>query len=154
MPTTNPDIYEITTALERIDIARVHEFLAQSYWSPGIPLQTVERALQNSLCFGVLHTVDGFAGFARLVTDRATFAYLADLFIMPAHRGRGLSKRLMAEILAHREVQGLRRWMLATRDAHGLYARFGFQPLNDPSRLMTLHRPHIYTQELKAPASP
>ena len=107
------------------------------------PRATVERAIANSLAFGVFDGPEQI-GFARVVTDRATFAYLADVYILEPHRGRGLGKRLVETILAHEDLQGLRRFMLATRDAHGLYAAFGFHPLSKPERLMEIHRPDAY----------
>ena len=137
--------YEISSDPARLDLDVIHRFLSEdAYWSPGIPRATVERAIKNSFCFGVYLPDGSQIGFARLVTDRATFAYLADVFVLPQHRGRGISKRLMEAILAHPELQGLRRWLLATRDAHGLYAQFGFKPLANPSRLMERHDPDVY----------
>ena len=135
--------YEISTDHARLDITAIHAFLSQTYWSPGIPRAVVERAIAHSLCFGVFR--DGAqVGFARAVTDRATFAYLADVYLLEAHRGRGVARRLVAAIVAHPELQGLRRMMLATRDAHGLYAKFGFRPLAKPERMMELHKPDVY----------
>ena len=137
--------YEISSDPARLDLDVIHRFLSEdAYWSPGIPRATVERAIKNSFCFGVYLPDGSQIGFARLVTDRATFAYLADVFVLPQHRGRGISKRLMEAILAHPELQGLRRWLLATRDVHGLYAQFGFKPLANPSRLMERHDPDVY----------
>jgi len=135
--------YEISTDPQRIDVAAVHAFLAQSYWSPGIPREVVERAIANSLCFGVYRGAQQ-AGFARVVTDKATFAYLADVFVLEPHRGKGLSKWLMAFITGHEALQGLRRFLLATKDAHGLYAQFGFEALANPSRMMESLKPDIY----------
>src|SRR6476659_5467148 len=113
--------YSISTDNGRLDIDVIHGYLSgESYWAKGIPVETVKRSIDNSICFGVYHN-NGQVGFARLVTDKATFAYLADVFIVEAHRGRGLSKWLVEVIHAHPDVQGLRRWMLGTRDAHGLY---------------------------------
>lgn len=132
--------YRISTDPQQLDLAAVHAYLAQSYWSPGIARERVERAAANSLCFGLFHG-DQQVGFARVVTDKTTFAYLADVYILEAHRGQGLSKWLMATILAHPDLQGLRRFMLATRDAHSLYAQFGFTALANPGRLMEMHRP-------------
>jgi GNAT superfamily N-acetyltransferase len=132
--------YEISTDSARLDVDYVHAFLTTSYWSPGVPRDTVARAIAGSLCFG-LYAPDGAqCGFARVVTDRATYAWLADVFVDPAHRGHGLGVRLVETVLAHPELQGLRRWALATRDAHGLYERFGFTPLPDPSSHM-IRRP-------------
>ena len=129
----------------RLDMDMIHGFLSRTYWSPDIPREVVERALANSLCFGLYE--DGRqVGFARVVTDRATFAYLADVFVLESHRGRGLAKLLLAEILAHPSLQGLRRWLLATRDAHGLYAQYGFTQLRAPDRFMELHDPDVYSR--------
>lgn len=138
-----PPCYEISEGAARLDVDTIHAFLRESYWSPGIPRGVVERAIAGSLCFGV-HLGAAQVGFARVVTDRATFAYLADVFILPPHRGRGLSKRLLAHIAAHPDLQGLRRFMLATRDGHGLYAKFGFTPVAQPDRLMEILRPDVY----------
>ena len=135
--------YEISCERERLDLALIHGWLTQSYWSPGIPRATLEKALANSICFGI-HGPGGQVGFGRVITDRATFAYLADVFVLEAHRGRGLSKRLMDAVVAHAELQGLRRFMLATRDAHGLYAQYGFTPLSSPASMMEVLRPDIY----------
>src|SRR5690349_18473985 len=135
--------YDTSADKRRLDVATIHEYLTQSYWSPGVPRAIVERAIEGSLCFGVF--LQGKqVGFARVVTDKATFAYLADVFILEPHRGKGLSKRLMQFIFAHPDLQGLRRLMLATKDAHGLYKQFGFTELCDPSLFMELHRPHVY----------
>ena len=130
-------MYEISTDAARLDLDVIHGFLSRdSYWAQGMPRDLLARALAHSLCFGVYGEDGALAGFARIVSDRATFAYLADVFILPAHRGRGLSKRLMEAVTAHPELQGLRRWMLATADAHGLYRQFGFTPLARPERFM------------------
>jgi N-acetylglutamate synthase-like GNAT family acetyltransferase len=129
---------EITCDRARIDVDAVHSFLtAESYWAKGIPREVVERAIANSLPFAAL---DGgtLVAFARVVTDRATFAYLADVFVIPSHRGRGISKRIVAAVLAHTDLQGLRRWHLATRDAHTLYEQHGFRPLGKPERHMEM----------------
>jgi GNAT superfamily N-acetyltransferase len=135
--------YEISTDKSRLDRAAIHAYLTQSYWSPGVPRAVVERAIEHSLCFGVFHE-GAQVGFARVVTDRATFAYLADVYLLEAHRGRGLARELVGAVMAHPELQGLRRMLLATRDAHGLYAKFGFRPLAAPDRMMELHRPDVY----------
>jgi GNAT superfamily N-acetyltransferase len=136
--------YEISTDPDRLDLAVIHKFLAEeSYWSPGIPRAVVERAVRNALCFGVYQGA-AQVGFARVVTDKATFALLADLFILTAHRGRGLSKQLMQTIIAHPDLQGLRRLLLLTSDAHGLYRQFGFTELGNPSRFMEVLRADIY----------
>ncbi len=137
--------YELSTDKLRLDIELIHRFLAQeSYWSRGVPRNVVELAVQNSLCFGVYHTGQQI-GFGRVVTDKATFALLADLFVLKAHRGKGVSKWMLRCIQAHEELQGLRRWLLLTSDAHDLYAQFGFTPLGNPSRFMEVLRADIYT---------
>ena len=133
----------VSTDAARLDLDVIHGCLTQSYWAEGIPRETVERSIANSLCFGV-YDGDQQVGFARVITDYETFAYLADVFIIESRRGRGLSKFLVECIVKHPELQGLRRWMLATRDAHDLYAKFGFQPLAKPDRFMELHNPEIY----------
>jgi GNAT superfamily N-acetyltransferase len=127
---------EVSTDPARIDVDLVHRFLSQSaYWALGRPRETVERSIRNSLCFGVF--VDSRqVGFARVVSDRAVFAYLMDVFILPAWRGQGLSKALMQAILDHPELQGLTLFLLRTSDAHGLYAQFGFEPVERPQDLM------------------
>jgi GNAT superfamily N-acetyltransferase len=135
--------YEITCDKSRLDMAAIHRFLTQSYWSPGIPLAVVKRAIANSLCFGVL-----LENQQIVITDRATFAYLADVYVLPEHRGRGLSVRLMEQIVRHPELQGLRRMLLGTRDAHSLYKKFGFRPLAAPETMMEVHDPNIYTREI------
>jgi GNAT superfamily N-acetyltransferase len=135
-----PTDYTITTDQSRFDIAAIHAFLSQSYWSPGVPFEIIERATKNSLSFGILHG-DEQVGFARVVTDKATFAYLADVYVLEAHRGRGLSKRLLEFILAHEDLQGLRRFLLFTKDAHGLYTQYGFNEVPNPARLMERFNP-------------
>jgi GNAT superfamily N-acetyltransferase len=135
--------YEISSDPARLDLEAIHGFLSQSYWSPGIPRSTVERAIANSLCFGV-YTDRAQVGFARVITDKATFAYLADVFVLSEHQGQGLAQRLLEEVLRHPELQGLRRMLLFTRDAHTLYAKFGFKPLANPERVMDLHWPDVY----------
>ena len=135
--------YTLSDDPVRLDLDVIHGFLAGSYWSPGIPRETLARAIAHSLCFGV-YLGETQVGFARLVTDRATFAYLADVFVLEPHRGRGLSRALMELILSHPEVQGLRRWLLATRDAHGLYRKFGFSELANPAVFLTRHDPEVY----------
>jgi N-acetylglutamate synthase-like GNAT family acetyltransferase len=136
--------YEISSDPRRLDVAAIHKFLAEdSYWSPGIPRSTVERAIENSLCFGVYHRA-AQVGFARVVTDRSTFALLADVFILQAHRGKGLSKELMRRVVEHEDLQGLRRFLLLTSDAHGLYSQFGFKEIGSPARFMEVLRPNVY----------
>jgi GNAT superfamily N-acetyltransferase len=136
--------YEISTDPARLDIDAIHAFLTQSYWSPGIPRATVARAIANSLCFGAFWQGQQ-VGFARVVTDKTTFAYLCDVYVLEAHRGHGLSKQLMVHVMQHPDLQGLRRMMLATRDAHGLYAQYGFTALSAPDRIMEVLKPNIYS---------
>ena len=137
-------VLQITTDHAALDVDLIHRYLHDhSYWARGIPRADVEQAIKHSLCFGGF--VDGRqVAFARMVTDRATFAYLADVFVLPEWRGRGYSKQLVAAVLAHPELQGLRRIMLATRDAHGLYAAFGFASPAMPETLMERRDPDVY----------
>lgn len=135
--------YAISTDPGRLDVPAIHAYLTRSYWASGIPLEVVARSIAHSLPFGLFHG-DAQVGFARVVTDRATFAYLADVYVLEEHRGRGLSKWLVESVLDHADLQGLRRFLLATRDAHGLYARYGFRPLANPSRMMEIHAPDVY----------
>lgn len=140
--------YLISTDRSRLNIELIHDFLAnRTYWAVGRKREVVERSIANSLPFGIYKGDDevGFAqvGFARVVTDYATFAWIADVFILNEHRGQGLSKWLMKVILAHPELQGFRRWVLATKDAHGLYERFGFIPLHRPERWMERPDPNM-----------
>jgi len=125
--TAEKDGYTISTDKQLLDITVIHGYLSQeSYWAQHIPVETVQRSIDNSLCFGIYHQQQQI-GFARLITDKATFAYMADVFILPEHRGKGLSKWLIQYMLAYPEVQGLRGWMLGTRDAHTLYEQFGWK---------------------------
>lgn len=136
--------YTIDTDKSRLDIPLIHQFLSQqSYWAQNIPLEIVERSIANSLCFGV-YLGDAQVGFARVISDQATFAYLADVFILPEHRGRGLSKLLMKTISDWPTLQGLRRWLLATNDAHKLYEQFGFAALDQPELIMHRKRGKSY----------
>ncbi len=144
MQTQVLDDYEISADPDRLDVEVIHKFLAEdSYWSPGIPRSIVERAIENSLCLGVYHRA-AQVGFARVVTDKSTFALLADVFILEEHRGKGLSKWLMRCVVEHEDLQGLRRLLLLTSDAHGLYRQFGFKELGNPSRFMEVLRQDIY----------
>jgi GNAT superfamily N-acetyltransferase len=136
--------YTITTDKHRFDLTAIHAFLSRSYWSPGVPMSVVEKALANSVAFGLFHGA-AQVGLARVVTDQATFAYLADVYVLEAHRGKGLSKRLLEAVLAHDDLQGLRRFLLATKDAHGLYAQFGFAALANPARMMERWNPDAYS---------
>lgn len=131
------DGYEIDTDPSRLQIDVVHGFLAAAYWCRGVPRDVVARAIRHSVNFGIYRGAEQ-VGYGRVVTDRATFGYLMDVFVLPAHRGRGLARWLVETILAHPELQGFRRWMLATRDAHDVYAAAGFGPCADPGRLMEI----------------
>ena len=135
----------ISTDRSKLDVDIIHKFLTRSYWAAGIPRATVARAIENSLCFGVYDGA-GQVGFARIISDFATYAYVADVFILEQYRERGLGKELMASIIAHPDLQGLRRWSLATRDAHGLYAQFGFTALENPSRMMEIVDSELYSR--------
>ena len=133
---------EYTVSTDRADLDRdaVYQYLHdEAYWSQGISRETFDRALDNSLNFMALRG-STLAGFARVVTDRATFAWLCDVFVLPAHRGHGVSRRLMDAVMAHPELAGLRNFLLTTRDAHGLYEKFGFAPLAEPRRWMVIRR--------------
>jgi GNAT superfamily N-acetyltransferase len=138
---------EITTARDRLDVAVIHGFLTESYWSPGISRDTVEKALDGALNFG-LYRSDGKVsrqiGFARVITDGVTFAYIADVFVLPDHRGAGLATWLIETALTHPALAGLRRLLLVTRDAHAVYARCGFTLLANPERFMEISRPDVY----------
>jgi GNAT superfamily N-acetyltransferase len=136
--------YTLTTDPARVDLEVVHGFLSRSYWAAGIPRELVERSVAGSMVFSIHHASQGQIGFARVITDRATFGYLADVFVLEAHRGQGLAGWLMDAIHAHPELQALRRWMLITRDAHGLYARHGWAPLGSPERAMERVVPNPY----------
>jgi predicted metal-dependent hydrolase/GNAT superfamily N-acetyltransferase len=138
------DELEISTDRARLDIELIHRFLGEeSYWAKNVPREIVERSIANSLCFGVYREGKQIA-FARVISDFATFAYLADVFVLKEERGKGVSKFLVEYILAHPQLEGLRRFLLATEDAQGLYAQFGFEPITHPERYMTIHRPNIY----------
>jgi GNAT superfamily N-acetyltransferase len=138
--------FTVTDRRADLDIETIHHFLRESYWAKGIPRPIVEKAINNSLCFGLYHNSRQI-GFGRAVSDQATFAYLADVFVVPAYRGRGLGKWLVSCVLAHPELQGLRRWLLATLDAHGLYEKNGFVKLHKPERFMEINDPDIYQRE-------
>jgi GNAT superfamily N-acetyltransferase len=125
------------------------EFLTNSYWAKGISREIVTRSIEHSLCFGIYEGSGAQIGFARVVSDFATVAYLGDVFVLESHRGRGLSKWLMECVLEHPALQNLRRWILLTRDAHGLYSQFGFTPVKAPERYMELHRPNVYENSRK-----
>jgi len=135
--------YEISTDPAKIDVGVVHWFLTNCYWARGIPEEVVRKSIENSICFGVYKNGKQ-AGFARIITDRATFSYIADVFILLQYRGNELSLWLMECILSHPELQGLRRWALVTADTHGLYEQFGFTLLKHPERWMEIHDTDVY----------
>jgi GNAT superfamily N-acetyltransferase len=134
----------ISTSRERLRVDVVHGFLTNCYWAKGIPREVVARSIEHSLCFGIYEDSGAQVGFARVVSDFATVAYLGDVFVLESHRGRGLSKWLMECVVQHPALHNLRRWILLTRDAHGLYSQFGFTPVKAPERYMELHRPSVY----------
>jgi N-acetylglutamate synthase-like GNAT family acetyltransferase len=137
----------ISTDKGRLDVPYIHHFLSRlSYWAEDIPYEVVQRSVENSLCFGVYHQQQQI-GFAHVITDEATFAYLADVFIDDQYRGKGLSKWLMQVIKEHPSLQGLRWFLLATKDAHSLYSQFGFIPLSMPERWMQIHQPDVYKRK-------
>ena len=136
--------YIVSSDREKLDLPLIHKYLStQAYWCLNIPFAILKRSVENSLCFGVYHG-DRQVGFARIISDYATIAYLGDVFIIPEHRGKGLSKRLMETIMAHPDLQGLRRWILLTGDAHGLYRQFGWKPVANPDLYMELANPDVY----------
>jgi GNAT superfamily N-acetyltransferase len=136
----------VTTDPARLDLDAVHAFLRGAYWCEDIPLPTLARAIARSLCFSLLAGDGGQIGFARVITDSATFAYLCDVYVLPAHRGRGLGRWLMECVMAHPDLAGLRRFNLVTQDAHGLYRPLGFAPLAHPDRHLEIARPGLYRQ--------
>jgi GNAT superfamily N-acetyltransferase len=147
--------FTLTTERDRVDVAAVHAFLTRTYWAEGVPLEVVRRSIEHSLNFSVWRDAEAGApaahvGFARVVTDYATFAYVGDVFVLEPWRGRGLSRWMMECMVAHPELQGFRRWALLTRDAHGLYAQHGFTPLARPDRWMERWAPDVY----RAPPGP
>jgi GNAT superfamily N-acetyltransferase len=134
----------ISTSRELLNLDVVHGFLTNCYWSKGVPREVVAASNKHSLCFGVYDGQGEQVGFARVITDFATIAYVGDVFVLETHRGRDLGKWLMECITQHPALQNLRRWILTTRDAHGLYSQFGFTPVKAPERYMELHRPDVY----------
>jgi len=139
--------FRISTDVNELDVPLIHQFLtAHSSWARGIPLITVQKSLRHSLCFGG-YLGDQQIAFARVISDYATFANLVDVIVLPAQRGKGYSKQLMQAVIAHPELQGLRRFTLATADAHGLYAQFGFMPLHKPQSFMERYAPTVYADQ-------
>jgi len=143
--------FSISTDKARLDREVIHRFLGGSYWAPEIPREIVDRSIEGSMCFGIY---DGACqvGFARVITDGATFAYLADVFVLESHRRQGLAAWLMETIKGHPDLQGLRRWLLMTRDAHDLYARFGFRAMDEPRRCMEIVDRGIYRRREDGPS--
>jgi GNAT superfamily N-acetyltransferase len=135
--------YLVSTDNHRLDLAVIHGFLTTSYWAEGIPFDIVKKSIDHSLNFG-LYRGDQQIGFARVITDYATFAYIGDVFILEEYRGRGLSKWMMEAVAEHPELQGLRQWLLFTRDAHGLYEKTGFTRAENAERLMVKRSPDVY----------
>jgi N-acetylglutamate synthase-like GNAT family acetyltransferase len=134
----------VSTSRERLDVDVVHSFLTSCYWAKGIPRKVVERSIEHALCFGVYDGDGAQVGFARVISDFATIGYVGDVFVIETHRGRGLGKWLMQCITGHPALQNLRRWILTTRDAHGLYSQVGFTPVKAAERFMELHQPDVY----------
>jgi GNAT superfamily N-acetyltransferase len=137
--------YSISTDPKRLDLDAIHGFLSRSFWAEGISRELVAKSIANSLCFGLFDGQDQ-VGFARVITDRATFAYLCDVYVLESHRGRGLGKWLIATVMAHPDLQGLRRFQLVTRDAHGLYSPHGFAAPETPERNMEIFRHGMYME--------
>ena len=136
--------YEVSTDKTRLDIDLIHNYLSkESYWAKNIPRDVLERSIENAICFGA-YEGGRQVGFARVVTDRAVFAYLGDVFVLPEHRGRGVSKLIMDAIQTHPDLQKLRRWHLLTRDAHALYRQYGFRDLENPARHMEIFVKDVY----------
>ena len=141
--------FVISNHRERLNLDVVYGFLTNCYWAKGIPREVVTRSIQNSLCFGVYDGNGTLVGFARVISDFATVAYIGDVFVLETHRGHGLGKWLMQSIMQHPGLQNLRRWILTTRDAHGLYSQVGFTPVKFPERFMELHNPDVYDASRK-----
>ena len=139
--------YIISTEKQLLDFEIIYNFLDhESYWAKGIPPEKLQRAIEHSICFGIYHN-EQLCGFARVISDTATFAYICDVFVLPTHRGHGLSKWLIKNIVNHPDLQGLRRWSLATADAHGLYGQYGFTPVSKPELWMEIHSPYLLNNE-------
>jgi GNAT superfamily N-acetyltransferase len=139
--------YTISDDPQRLDVRAIHAYLQRAYWSEDIPLHIVQRALPASLCIGTYDAAGAQVGLARFISDYATFCYVCDVYVLEEHRGRGISKAMMQMGTEHPRLQGLRRWTLATADAHGLYAQFGFTALSRPERLMEKVVPDIYKKK-------
>lgn len=142
--------YSISTDSSRFDLDLIHDFLTKCYWAEGIPRDVVQRSIENALCFGVFED-DRQVGFARVISDYATYAYVGDVFILESHRRRGLGKQLMRAIMSHPRLQNLRRWSLVTQDAHGLYQQFGFTQLAKPESYMEIRNAGVYSRAKESP---
>ena len=141
------DEFVISDDKDMLDTAYIHDYLSKkSYWAENIPMDIVRKSIDGSLCFGI-YDKEKQIGFARVVTDKATLGYLADVFVDEKYRGKGLSKWLMEAIMSHPQLQCFRRWMLGTRDAHGLYSKFGFEPLENPQHVMHKYNPDLYAKK-------
>ncbi len=139
--------YTLSDDPARLDVAAMHAYLRRAYWSEEIPLEVVERGVRGSLCIGAYDANGAQVGLVRLISDYATFCYVCDVYVLEEHRGRGLSKALMAMATSHPKLQGLRRWNLVTHDAHGLYRQFGFNSLARPERHMEKLVPDLYKRQ-------
>jgi GNAT superfamily N-acetyltransferase len=152
MPVANPETiaehqrgeFTVSTDPARLDLDVIHDFLTNCYWAKGVPREVVARSIAHALCFGIYDGSCAQVGFARVISDFATIAYVGDVFVLESHRGHGLGKWLMECITQHPALQGLRRWILTTRDAHGVYAQVGFTPVKFPERYMERHDPLVY----------
>ncbi len=142
--------YTISDEPARLDLRAMHDYLQRSYWAEQIPFEVIERAVRGSLCIGAYDSADAQVGLARFISDFATFCYVCDVYVLEDHRGRGISKAMMAMAMQHPQLQGLRRWNLVTKDAHSLYAQFGFSPATDPGRYMERLDREIYTRAAAA----
>ncbi len=140
-----PEGYSILLDRRKMDIEMIHGFLSKSYWAKDIPVEIVKKSIENSLCFGVFYK-ERQVGFARVISDYATFAYLGDVFILEEHRGKGLSKMLLEEVFTHPQLQDLRRFCLGTRDAHKMYEQFGFYVIKKPEFWMEIKKENIYSR--------
>ena len=141
--------FEISDDPKRMDVSAIHSYLTRSYWAEGIKLELVDRCIQGSLCLGLFHR-DQQVGFARVVTDRTTFAYLCDVYVLEIHHGKGLGRWLIESVMSHPDLQGLRRFMLVTKDAHRIYQQFGFANSTYPDRILEISRPGLYLTSSKA----
>ena len=142
-PEYKRDQFTVTSDPSKLDIDAIYDFLSHCYWSEGVPREIVERAIKHSICFGLFEDTQQI-GFARVISDRATYAYLCDVYVLDSYRGKGLGTWMMSCVMKHPELQGLRRFTLLTRDAHGLYQKFGFAAAKNPSRYMEIHVADIY----------